>query len=109
MPVATSSADGVAWDLNDLYHGVEDPQLTGDLETALQLLHEEVTAPGAAERSRSFFDRLPCPVRYRTSSSSTKSNRWNQVFNVSSLFHFSPSFWRMTAVLYATGQTYNPN
>jgi len=23
----------------------------------------------------------------------TKSKRWNQVFSVSSLFHFSPNFW----------------
>jgi oligoendopeptidase F len=32
----SSSADGVAWDLGDLYHGVEDPQIDRDLETALQ-------------------------------------------------------------------------
>jgi oligoendopeptidase F len=31
-----SSADGVAWDLSDLYRGVDDPRLTGDLGTALQ-------------------------------------------------------------------------
>jgi oligoendopeptidase F len=32
----TSSADGVAWDLNDLYCDLDDPQLGRDLETALQ-------------------------------------------------------------------------
>jgi oligoendopeptidase F len=31
-----SSADGVAWDLGDLYAGVDDPRLTADLETALR-------------------------------------------------------------------------
>ena len=31
-----SSARGVAWDLGDLYRGVEDPQITSDLETALK-------------------------------------------------------------------------
>lgn len=31
----TSSADGVAWDLADLYAGVDDPRLTNDLEAAL--------------------------------------------------------------------------
>src|SRR5436305_11065747 len=29
-----SSADGVAWDLGDLYHGVEDPRLAQDLDEA---------------------------------------------------------------------------
>jgi oligoendopeptidase F len=31
-----SSADGVAWDLKDLYSGVDDPALSRDLETALK-------------------------------------------------------------------------
>lgn len=31
----TSSADGVSWDLDDLYLGPDDPRLAGDLETAL--------------------------------------------------------------------------
>ncbi len=31
-----SSAQGVAWDLGDLYKEVEDPQITKDLETALR-------------------------------------------------------------------------
>ena len=31
----TSSADGVSWDLGDLYRGVDDPQIGRDLETAL--------------------------------------------------------------------------
>jgi oligoendopeptidase F len=30
----SSSADGVAWDLRDLYSGVDDPQITSDLHTA---------------------------------------------------------------------------
>jgi oligoendopeptidase F len=30
----TSSADGVCWDLGDLYRGVDDPALNGDLESA---------------------------------------------------------------------------
>jgi oligoendopeptidase F len=34
--VHTSSADGVAWNLNDLYRGVDDPALTRDLDSALQ-------------------------------------------------------------------------
>jgi oligoendopeptidase F len=32
----TSSADGVAWNLSDLYRGVDDPQLAHDLEAALR-------------------------------------------------------------------------
>jgi oligoendopeptidase F len=32
----TSSADGVGWDLTDLYRGVEDPQIGADLKSALQ-------------------------------------------------------------------------
>jgi oligoendopeptidase F len=32
----TSSADGVAWDLSDLYQNVDDPRLTADLEAALR-------------------------------------------------------------------------
>jgi oligoendopeptidase F len=32
----SSSADGVAWNLNDLYSGVDDPRITQDLETALR-------------------------------------------------------------------------
>jgi oligoendopeptidase F len=32
----TSSADGIAWNLKDLYDGVDDPQITRDLETALR-------------------------------------------------------------------------
>jgi oligoendopeptidase F len=31
----SSSADGVSWNLGDLYAGVDDPQLAADLETAL--------------------------------------------------------------------------
>src|SRR5262249_6595469 len=31
-----SSADGVSWDLRDLYAGVDDPHITADLEGALQ-------------------------------------------------------------------------
>src|SRR5262245_53401189 len=32
----SSSADGVAWDLGDLYAGVDDPRIAADLETARQ-------------------------------------------------------------------------
>ena len=32
----TSSADGIAWDLKDLYGGVDDPQINRDLEDALR-------------------------------------------------------------------------
>jgi oligoendopeptidase F len=32
----TSSADGVAWDLADLYQAVDDPRITADLERALE-------------------------------------------------------------------------
>src|SRR5262249_17999796 len=31
-----SSADGVSWDLNDLFKGVDDPQVSRDLDAALQ-------------------------------------------------------------------------
>ena len=31
---AASSASGVAWNLKDLYDGVDDPQITRDLESA---------------------------------------------------------------------------
>jgi oligoendopeptidase F len=30
----TSSADGISWDLNDLYHGPDDPRIEGDLAEA---------------------------------------------------------------------------
>ena len=30
----SSSADGVAWDLSDLYSGVDDPKLDSDLDSA---------------------------------------------------------------------------
>jgi oligoendopeptidase F len=33
-PAPTSSADGVTWDLSDLYAGVDDPRLGADLEAA---------------------------------------------------------------------------
>lgn len=32
----TSSADGITWDLNDLYTGVNDPRITSDLASALE-------------------------------------------------------------------------
>ncbi|MFO0910115.1 MAG: M3 family oligoendopeptidase [Isosphaeraceae bacterium] len=32
----TSSADGVAWDLSDLYQGPDDPRIEGDLDSALR-------------------------------------------------------------------------
>ena len=32
----TSSADGVVWDLTDLYCGIDDPGITRDLDSALQ-------------------------------------------------------------------------
>jgi oligoendopeptidase F len=35
MKQPSSSADGVTWDLGDLYSGPDDPRLTKDLETAL--------------------------------------------------------------------------
>jgi oligoendopeptidase F len=35
-PRPSSSADGIAWDLHDLYRGVDDPQITRDLDAALQ-------------------------------------------------------------------------
>jgi oligoendopeptidase F len=44
----TSSADGVAWDLSDLYGGVDDPRLTGDLDTA----HQRAEAFEAAYRGK---------------------------------------------------------
>src|ERR1700676_3349912 len=31
-----SSADGVSWNLGDLYRSLDDPRITGDLEAALQ-------------------------------------------------------------------------
>ncbi len=31
-----NSADGVAWDLNDLYSGVDDPKITRDLDAAMK-------------------------------------------------------------------------
>jgi oligoendopeptidase F len=36
MSHPTSSADGVAWNLHDLYAGLDDPQIKADLATALQ-------------------------------------------------------------------------
>jgi oligoendopeptidase F len=46
-PAATrpsSSADGVAWDLHDLYQGVDDPVINHDLKTALAQAQEFETA-----------------------------------------------------------------
>src|SRR5216684_1258574 len=37
----SSSADGVVWDLNDLYRGVDDPQLGRDLDG----LYEQMDKP----------------------------------------------------------------
>ena len=34
QPTSTSSANSVAWNLKDLYDGVDDPQITRDLESA---------------------------------------------------------------------------
>src|SRR4051794_14478140 len=39
-----SSADGVAWDLTDLYTGVEDPAITRDLQMALERAEAFATA-----------------------------------------------------------------
>jgi oligoendopeptidase F len=36
MTQPTSSADGVAWDLGDLYAGADDPRITQDLDAALK-------------------------------------------------------------------------
>lgn len=36
----TSSADGVSWDLRELYQGVDDPAISKDLNTALQRAQE---------------------------------------------------------------------
>jgi oligoendopeptidase F len=35
-PAPASSANGVAWDLGDLYAGIDDPKIDEDLQTALQ-------------------------------------------------------------------------
>src|SRR5260370_26908414 len=42
----SSSADGVAWNLGDLYERVDDPRLTRDLESALQRAQRFETAYG---------------------------------------------------------------
>jgi len=63
----SSSAQGVAWDLSDLYSGVDDPRLTQDLETALaraqkfeQAYRGKIDTPGGppAELLRSALDEL---------------------------------------------------
>jgi hypothetical protein len=42
----TSSADRVAWDLTDLYAGVDDPNLNRDLDTALKRAQAFESADG---------------------------------------------------------------
>ena len=41
---AGSSADGVAWDLHDLYLAIDDPRIDGDLQNALAQAREFETA-----------------------------------------------------------------
>jgi oligoendopeptidase F len=53
----TSSADGVSWDLSDLYRGLDDPQINRDLETALS----RAQAFEAAYRGKIAADGGPSP------------------------------------------------
>jgi oligoendopeptidase F len=53
----TSSADGVAWDLSDLYRGVDDPQIGRELDTAL----ERARAFEAAYRGKILVEGGPAP------------------------------------------------
>ena len=55
----TSSATGVSWDLNDLYRGVDDARIEGDLEQALGRARSFVTrslipTPPAGKTGRGF-------------------------------------------------------
>jgi oligoendopeptidase F len=57
MTQPTSSADGVAWDLGDLYGGPHDPRLAQDMETALR----RAEAFEAAYRGKIATDAGPAP------------------------------------------------
>jgi oligoendopeptidase F len=57
MTQPTSSADGVAWDLGDLYAGPDDPRLTADLDEALR----RAQAFEAAYRGRIATETGPAP------------------------------------------------
>jgi oligoendopeptidase F len=54
----SSSGDGVAWELGDLYGGVDDPQITRDLESAMQ----RAEAFESAYRGRIDVDGGPAPA-----------------------------------------------
>ena len=43
MSRPSSSADGVAWKLDDLYAGPDDPRINADLEAAMQRALERIT------------------------------------------------------------------
>src|SRR5262245_33553062 len=62
-----SSADGVAWDLNDLYAGLDDPAIERDLQAALRraqtfesTYRSQIDVPGGPdpERLREALDEL---------------------------------------------------
>lgn len=57
----TSSADGVAWDLSELYRGVDDPQIDSDLAQALQRAQRFE----ASYRGKIDADPPPTPERLR--------------------------------------------
>jgi oligoendopeptidase F len=57
----TSSADGITWDLSDLYAGVDDPRLTHDLDEALR----RAQAFEAAYRGRILTEGGPAPELLR--------------------------------------------
>jgi oligoendopeptidase F len=56
-PTPKSSADGVAWDLADLYAGLDDPRIAGDLDAA----HAKAKAFESAYRGKVAVDGGPAP------------------------------------------------
>jgi oligoendopeptidase F len=50
-----SSAQGVYWDLNDLYHGLDDPRIEADLKSCL------ASSQSFATQYRGFFKKSPTP------------------------------------------------
>jgi oligoendopeptidase F len=80
QPAQQSSAAGVAWDLGDLYHSVDDPGISRDLQTALdrarafeKAYHGKIDAPGgpsvallaaAVAELESLFEQMDKPLVY---------------------------------------------
>ena len=66
----SSSADGVAWDLSDLYSGVDDPKLDSDLDSA------DVRAANSPRAIEGHSDRSALPNSQRPFRNSRTLASW---------------------------------